>query len=277
MPHNMPCRISAPATSSWIGLRIFAILLLPGPLFSEVPASQQERAQWAVAFHADTSGLVPTAKLDNQIQYVLTGGTRLTVFDGGDRLYAFSAGDSLYVWASGRKQYTAPGGRTCIYDPETKKLLWSMQGEILPPFRVVEGVNSTLDIASLKGNVVLILFWAIWCQYCRVDMPHYQELLEKYRGKGFQVVAVNVDGSLNAHEVLALEGSARGETKKPLAFRFTACVRRSETECQDLDRFGFSGIPAVMIVDRSGKIRFSGQRLEQESLLRQVIEEGSER
>ena len=49
------------------------------------------------------------------------------------------------------------------------------------------------DLAAYKGKVVLINFWATWCEPCRQEMPSIQRLRDKLGPKAFSVLAVNVD------------------------------------------------------------------------------------
>jgi thiol-disulfide isomerase/thioredoxin len=49
------------------------------------------------------------------------------------------------------------------------------------------------DLAAYRGKVVLINFWATWCEPCRQEMPSIQRLRDRLAGKPFAVLAVNVD------------------------------------------------------------------------------------
>ena len=61
------------------------------------------------------------------------------------------------------------------------------------------------DVASLDDylgkDVILIDFWATWCDPCLTAMPHLEELYEKYKDQGFVVLGVNIDGPDSMAEV----------------------------------------------------------------------------
>jgi len=55
------------------------------------------------------------------------------------------------------------------------------------------GGGEPLELASLRGNVVLLNFWATWCKPCEDEMPAMERLYQSLRGQGFELVAVSVD------------------------------------------------------------------------------------
>ena len=53
--------------------------------------------------------------------------------------------------------------------------------------------GDSLHLAHLRGQVILVNFWATWCHPCRAEMPSMQALYEAYRARGFTIVAIATD------------------------------------------------------------------------------------
>src|ERR1700739_4521862 len=66
-------------------------------------------------------------------------------------------------------------------------------GSRLPDFSVKDLQGHAVSSADLRGKVVLIDFWATWCQPCKKEMPGYQKLLNRYGRRGFAVVGFKFD------------------------------------------------------------------------------------
>src|ERR1700720_4484627 len=66
-------------------------------------------------------------------------------------------------------------------------------GSRLPDFSVKDLQGHSVSSADLRGKVVLIDFWATWCQPCKKEMPGYQKLLDRYGSRGFAVVGFKLD------------------------------------------------------------------------------------
>lgn len=58
--------------------------------------------------------------------------------------------------------------------------------------------GDSISLASLKGKVVLLDFWASWCMPCRAANKHLAKLYTKYKPKGFEIFSVSVDEEKNA-------------------------------------------------------------------------------
>jgi len=62
-----------------------------------------------------------------------------------------------------------------------------------PDFTLPALNGGTLQLSSFRGKVVLVDFWATWCEPCREETPHLVELQEKYKDRGLQIIGVSMD------------------------------------------------------------------------------------
>jgi len=72
-------------------------------------------------------------------------------------------------------------------------------GAFAPEWVGVEPVGSAPSrVASLRGKVVLLDFWATWCPACREEIPGVVKLYNKYHSQGFEVVGISLDQDKDA-------------------------------------------------------------------------------
>lgn len=98
-----------------------------------------------------------------------------------------------------------------------------------------------VDLASYRGRVVLLTFWATWCAPCQIEMPHFIRWQSEFAPQGFQVIAVSMDD--DASPVLAL--ARRRNLNYP--------VIMGDAKLGKLYG-GVLGLPVTFLIDRQGKI-----------------------
>lgn len=64
---------------------------------------------------------------------------------------------------------------------------------LAPDFSLPDLTGQKLDLSSYRGKVVLLDFWATWCDPCREEIPHFVELQNKYSDRGLQIIGVSMD------------------------------------------------------------------------------------
>ena len=66
-------------------------------------------------------------------------------------------------------------------------------GQLAPDFLLTTLDGQELKMSELRGDVVIVDFWATWCKPCRMAIPHLQELNDEYGNKGLTIVAIAMD------------------------------------------------------------------------------------
>ena len=113
-----------------------------------------------------------------------------------------------------------------------------------PGFTLASNAGQQVSLASLKGKVVMVNFWATWCVPCRQEMPHLQALYERYNSLGFELLAVNVEKD-NA------EGARKWLEETPVTFPVLFDTKNEVTK-----RYKVQTMPSTVLVGRDGTMRF---------------------
>ena len=113
-----------------------------------------------------------------------------------------------------------------------------------PPLKLPAYEGPDWSLASARGQVVLLNFWASWCEPCRSEMPALELLATRFESRGLQVLAINFR-----------------ETDAALA-RFNASMPLSLPILRDPDgaaaqAYGVRTFPSTVAIDRQGRAAFS--------------------
>lgn len=115
-------------------------------------------------------------------------------------------------------------------------------GTEAPDFVLKSMGGENLRLSEYRGDVVLINFWTSWCGDCRESMPALNDLYERYREVGFQVLSINMD---RKREDAAAMATSLG-MRHPVLFD----TGRKVSEEYDVD-----SLPLMLMVDREGVVR----------------------
>ncbi|HVH61356.1 MAG TPA: redoxin domain-containing protein [Candidatus Sulfotelmatobacter sp.] len=116
-------------------------------------------------------------------------------------------------------------------------------------FKNLDGQD--VPLSEYKGKVVLVNFWATWCEPCQVEIPWLIEMQQKYSAKGFTVLGVDVDDE-GSNVVSAYTAKERFHVNgQQLAINYP--VLRGNDDVAD--KFGgLLGYPTSFLISRDGKI-----------------------
>ena len=117
-------------------------------------------------------------------------------------------------------------------------------GSRLPDFSVKDLQGREVPSADLRGKVVLIDFWATWCQPCKKEMPGYQKLLDRYGSRGFAVIGFKFDTMMDMEDP--------AHFAKKIGARYPLAVADDNLK----QKFGgIEGLPTTLLYDRQGILR----------------------
>ena len=178
-----------------------------------------------------------------------------------DQVTSFSLGevngtlpDSLFIFAAPAEAQEVQA----FSMPGQQQAESELVGTKAPPFTLKDTQGRTVSLAAYKGRVVVLDFWATWCNPCRIEMPRVEKLHQELKSKGLVVLGVNVAESPDLVK--------RFLSKTPYSFRIL------------LDRTGEIGakykadaIPTLAVVDKDGLIKSYFRGVTEENRLRQAV------
>lgn len=117
-----------------------------------------------------------------------------------------------------------------------------MQGQVAPDFSLSTLDGKTMKLSDFRGKAVLLNFWATWCEPCKVEMPWFVDLQNKYGPQGLQVIGVAMDD--------ASPGEIQSFAQK-LGVNYPVLLGKEEVGSE---YGGIEYLPSTFYIGRDGKI-----------------------
>jgi thiol-disulfide isomerase/thioredoxin len=133
-------------------------------------------------------------------------------------------------------------------------------------FKLPSRTGEAVSLNGLKGQVVLINFWATWCGPCRKEMPLLEQIQKKYASLGFTMLGVNVEEDTTMMDEFLKD--------VPVSFPILLDPANGVSKL-----YNVSAMPSTVIVDRKGNVRYihqgykPGDEGKYQDMIRQLIRE----
>jgi thiol-disulfide isomerase/thioredoxin len=140
-------------------------------------------------------------------------------------------------------------------------------GKPAPPLAADFALNGKITTpADLKGKVVLLHFWAVWCQPCRDNFPALRNWHNRYGRQGLEVIGVTRyyqefafrNGSIVAADAKLTAEQERAMLKELAAHHqqgYRQLLLAGEDGRKAFDEYGAARLPLLVVIDREGKVR----------------------
>ena len=110
-----------------------------------------------------------------------------------------------------------------------------------PDFSLTSLSGQPLSLSTYRGKVVVLDFWATWCEPCKTEIPHFIDMQNRYAGQGLRVIGISMD-----------------DEEKPVRdfqqqFKMNYPVAIGNAKLAE-SYGGILGLPITFVIDRQGRI-----------------------
>ena len=138
----------------------------------------------------------------------------------------------------------------------------TMQGIEAPAFTLNDRDGNQVSLESLRGQYVLLDFWASWCKPCRASMPGLKEIYGQYHDKGLEILGISIDTDAEAWK------KAVEDDQTP----WIHVLDRTEEKGKGSEvahSYGVHAVPTYFLIDKDGRII---GKMEHDSLIEKLGE-----
>jgi peroxiredoxin len=128
-----------------------------------------------------------------------------------------------------------------------------------PDFTLTSLQGKSVTLSSLQGKVVVLDFWATWCPPCRASLPHTQGMSQSANTRAGDLVVLAVNAREDATTVRSF--------LKQHGYTFTVLM---DTQGAAMEKYGVSGIPTFVVIDRKGNITWQRSGFDEHGLTKAV-------
>jgi cytochrome c biogenesis protein CcmG/thiol:disulfide interchange protein DsbE len=114
-------------------------------------------------------------------------------------------------------------------------------GEVAPPFELTMIDGSKVSSEQLRGQVVVLNFWATWCGPCKRELPLLDTYYEMQKSHGLKVYAIATEDSLQPFQMKKLFAAMHLQPARKIKGPYTP----------------MEGVPTNFIIDRAGRVRYA--------------------
>jgi cytochrome c biogenesis protein CcmG/thiol:disulfide interchange protein DsbE len=116
-------------------------------------------------------------------------------------------------------------------------------GEMAPPFEITTFDGQTLKLADLRGQVVVVNFWASWCIPCEQEAAELENTWRRYKDKGVVFIGVDYVDTETAAKAFMQRFDITYPNGPDLGTRISQAYR-------------IKGVPETYVVDKTGRLAF---------------------